>query len=146
MDDSTISTDRSANTTNGDSWTVTTADFNATAQINGSDWSVDATSTFDMDVHAHTNWETKNSRDNYTDFTNFDTTGIKVAGNEITFSQSKSGKIIKLFAKFKDYFSYAIVLGEEVPDDQMMNGCDQDCGSGMWSNMCCAQVSMSGPG
>jgi hypothetical protein len=46
-----------------------------------------------------------------------------------------------MFIKFKDYFNYAISTGESI-EKNLKGKCSDDCGSGEWSEMCCASVEM----
>ena len=46
-----------------------------------------------------------------------------------------------MFLKFMDYFNYAISTGENV-EENLKGTCSEDCGSGEWSEMCCASIEM----
>jgi len=68
-------------------------------------------------------------------------------GDDFNFqtSQSRDGKVKSMTLKFKDFFNYAIVQGENVnatKSDVTNSQCFTECGSGQWNNMCCASVAM----
>jgi hypothetical protein len=77
----------------------------------------------------------------FRDYSGDSTYGVSIPDViDFKMSESSNGKINRLSAKFYDYFSYAVVLGEGVRNDT--GSCPLDCGSGKWNNMCCAEVSM----